>query len=52
MGHKNKNSIIRQTEEALASKLAIGQSKHLDKSIARESGSHQYNGKIYSYGTF
>lgn len=45
MGHKNKKSLIKQVEEKLLSKLAVGDSKHLDKAsgIAEE--------KIYSYGT-
>lgn len=45
MGHKNKKSLIKQVEEKLLSKLAAGDSKHLDKAsgITGE--------KIYSYGT-
>lgn len=45
MGHKNKKSLIRQVQDKLLSKMAAGDSRHLDKAdgITGE--------KIYSYGT-
>lgn len=46
MGHKSKKSLVRQIQEQLVSKMAAGDSKHLDK---------QQDGvtakKIYSYNT-
>lgn len=46
MGHKNKKSLIRQVQERLDSRLAIGQSKHQDKKKGITGG------KIYSWGTY
>lgn len=45
MGHKNKKSLIRQVQEKLLSKMAAGDSRHLDKAAGITTG------KIYSYGT-
>lgn len=45
MGHKNKKSLKQQVDEELRSMLAIGQSKHADKTTGETSA------KIYSYGT-
>ena len=45
MGHKNKKSLIRQVQEALVSKMAAGESRHLDKASGITSE------RIYSYGT-
>lgn len=46
MGHKNKKSLIRQTQERLDSMLAIGESKHQDKKIDLTER------KIYSWNTY
>ena len=46
MGHKNKKSLIRQTQERLDSMLAIGESKHQDKKIDLTKR------KIYSWSTY
>lgn len=46
MGHKSKKSLVRQVQEKLVSKMAAGDSKHLDK---RQSGVTAQ--KIYSYST-
>lgn len=46
MGHKNKVSLVRQIQDNLQSKLAIGESKH----DAKSDGS--YINYIYSYSTF
>ena len=46
MGHKSKKSLVRQVQEKLVSKMASGDSKHLDK---RQEGVTA--GKIYSYNT-
>ena len=45
MGHKNKKSLKQQVDEELRSMLAIGQSKHADKTTGDTAD------KIYSYGT-
>lgn len=45
MGHKNKKSLIRQVQEKLLSKMAAGDSRHLDKVAGLTEN------KIYSYGT-
>ena len=68
MSHKNKKSLVRQVQEALEDKLAIGVSKHDDKAqylrddfgtlILDEYGKAivikppETSEKIYSYGTF
>ena len=46
MGYKNKKSLVKQIEENLTNKLAIGESKHQAKRT--EEG---IKGKIYSYNT-
>lgn len=46
MGHKNKESLIRQVEKELKSKLKIGASKYEDKKLGI---THKY---IYSWSTF
>lgn len=46
MGHKNKKSLIRQTQERLDSMLAIGESKYIDKKYDLTKG------KIYSWTTY
>lgn len=46
MGHKNKKSLIRQTQERLDSMLAIGQSKYEDKKLDLTER------KIYSWNTY
>ena len=46
MSHKNKVSMVRQVENILKSKLAIGESKH----AAKQMGEHIKS--IYSYSTF
>lgn len=46
MGHRNKKSLIRQTQERLDSMLAIGESKHQDKKIDLTER------KIYSWNTY
>lgn len=46
MGHKSKKSLVRQVQESLQSKMAAGQSKHLDKRT------NSTGEKIYSYNTF
>lgn len=46
MGYKNKKSLVKQIEENLTNKLAIGESKHQAKRT--EEG---IRGKIYSYNT-
>lgn len=46
MGHKNKKSLIRQTQERLDSMLAIGESKYQDKKYGLTKG------KIYSWTTY
>lgn len=45
MSHKNKVSMVKQIENILTSKLAIGESKH----IAKQNGEHTEH--IYSYAT-
>ncbi len=46
MGHKNKKSLIWQTQERLDSMLAIGQSKYEDKKLDLTER------KIYSWNTY
>lgn len=46
MGHSNKKSLVRQIQEVYDSKLAIGVSKHADKSLGV---THE---KIYSWDTY
>ena len=46
MSHKNKVSLVDQVKLALDEKLAIGQSKYLDKSL------NQTSDKIYSWETY
>lgn len=46
MGHKNKLSLVGQVNNALSSRLAIGESKHKDKRAGQTAG------KIYSWETF
>lgn len=46
MGHKNKESLVKQCENVLLEKLKIGESKHTDK-ILGITDNH-----IYSWGTF
>jgi integrase len=46
MGHKNKKSLIRQTQERLDSMLAISESKYIDKKYDLTKG------KIYSWTTY
>ena len=46
MGHKNRKTLIRQVQEALESKLAIGQSRHK----AKQAGTDKEH--IYSWNTF
>lgn len=45
MSHKNKKSLIKQVTDILLSKLAVGESKHVDKLTG------ETQDKIYSYGT-
>lgn len=46
MSHKNKKSLIKQVEEALTAKMAIGESRRAGKQDGTAPG------KIYSWGTF
>ncbi len=45
MGHKNKESLIKQVQNKLLGKMAAGDSRHFDKSLGIT------DTKIYSYGT-
>lgn len=46
ISHKNKESLVRQVQKVLENKLAIGESKHVDKKL------HAHRDKIYSWNTF
>lgn len=46
MSHRNKLTLVKQVEDALTDKLAIGQNKYLDKRSGRSGG------RIYSWNTY
>ncbi len=52
MGHKNNKTLVKQVQDALDARLAIGERKYIAKQIRLPDGRTEAQARIYSWGTY